>query len=97
MKTEIPTFDIADYLDSEEIVAAYLNEIIQENDVELLLSALGDISRAKGMSEVAKSANLGRESLYKSLKKGANPRFTTVLKVLNALGVQLTISPKQLA
>ena len=81
-------FDAARYLDSEEAIAEYMTAVLEAEDPDLLLLALGDVARAKGMAQVAKDAGLGRESLYKALTPGAKPRFDTVLKVAKALGVK---------
>ena len=86
--------DIAEYLDSEEMVAEYLNLICQENDPALLLRAIGHVARSKGMAKIAKTSGLGRESLYKALDEKAHPRFETVFKVLAALGIQMHLVPK---
>ena len=83
-------FDAARYLDDDEAVAEYMTAVLETNDSDLLLLALGDVARAKGMAQVAKDAGLGRESLYKALTPGAKPRFDTVLKVARALGVKFT-------
>lgn len=90
---DLPTFDAADYLDSEEVITAYLNAILEENDPALLASALGDIAKARGIAQIAKEAGLGRESLYKALREGASPRFDTINRVLKALGVKLVAVP----
>ena len=82
--------DAARYLDSEEAIAEYMTAVLETEDPDLLLLALGDVARAKGMAQVAKDAGLGRESLYKALTPGAKPRFDTVLKVARALGVKFT-------
>ena len=89
---DLPSFDAADYLDSEEAIAAYLNAIMEENDDALLASALGDIAKARGMTQIAKDAGIGRESLYKALREGANPRYDTIAKVIQALGLKLTVT-----
>ncbi len=86
-------FDAARYLDSDEAVAEYMAAVLETEDPDLLLLALGDVARAKGMAQVAKDAGLGRESLYKALTPGAKPRFDTVMKVARALGVKLTAQP----
>jgi probable addiction module antidote protein len=86
-------FDAARYLDSDEAVAEYMAAVLETEDPDLLLLALGDVARAKGMAQVAKDAGLGRESLYKALTPGAKPRFDTVVKVARALGVRLTAQP----
>ena len=87
-------FDAADYLDSEEAITAYLHAILEENDDALLARALGDIAKARGMTQIAKDAGIGRESLYKALRGGASPRFDTINRVLGALGVKLVAVPK---
>jgi probable addiction module antidote protein len=87
---KLVAFDAARYLDSDEAVAEYMSAVLEANDPDLLLLALGDVARAKGMAQVAKEAGLGRESLYKALTPGAKPRFDTILKVARALGVKFT-------
>ena len=86
---DLPEFDAAPYLSSDEAVAAYLTDILEANDPALLASALGDIARARGMSEIAKAAGLTREALYKALRPDAQPRFDTISRVCTALGVRL--------
>jgi probable addiction module antidote protein len=83
-------FDAAEYLDSPEAIAAYLTDALATNDQAQISQALGTAARAAGMSNIAKTAKLGRESLYKALASNGNPSFGTVLKVLSALGVRLT-------
>lgn len=92
--SDLPSFDAANYLDSEEAITAYLNAILEENDDALLAEALGDIAKAKGMTQIARDAGIGRESLYKALRSGASPRFDTINRVLGALGVKLVAMPK---
>ncbi len=82
-------FDAAPYLDSEEAIAAYLTDILTVNDPALLATALGDIARARGMSEIAKASGITREALYKALRADAQPRFDTINRVCAALGVKL--------
>lgn len=89
MKTEVSKFDIAEYLDNEELIAAYLSEAIAEGDNEFLLNAIGNIAKARGMKKIAEDSGLGRESLYKAFAPGAKPRFETIVKVLKALGINL--------
>ncbi|TXL64826.1 addiction module antidote protein [Zeimonas arvi] len=84
------SFDAARYLDDDAAIAEYLTAALEADDPDLLLLALGDVARAKGMAQVAKDAGLGRESLYKALTPGAKPRFDTVLKVARALGLKFT-------
>jgi probable addiction module antidote protein len=86
-------FDAARYLDDDEAIAEYMTAVLETNDPDLLLLALSDVARAKGMAQVAKDAGLGRESLYKALSPGAKPRFETVMKVARALGVKFTAQP----
>ena len=86
-------FDAARYLSDDAAVAEYMTAVLETNDADLLLLALGDVARGRGMAQVAKDAGLGRESLYKALAPGAKPRFDTVLKVARALGVKLTAQP----
>ena len=89
-KAKTLPFDAARYLTDDAAIAEYMTAVLETDDPDLLLLALGDVARAKGMAQVAKDAGLGRESLYKALAPGAKPRFDTVLKVARALGVRLT-------
>ena len=89
-KNKLVPFDAARYLTDDAAIAEYMNAVLETGDTDLLLLALGDVARARGMAQVAKDAGLGRESLYKALTPGAKPRFDTVVKVANALGVRLT-------
>jgi probable addiction module antidote protein len=86
-------FDAAHYLTDEASIAAYLDAVLESDDPDLLLLALGDVARARGMTDVARKSGLGRESLYKALTPGAQPRLPTVMKVLNALGLRLRVQP----
>ena len=86
---DLPEFDAAPYLGSETAIAAYLTEILNANDPALLAAALGDIARARGMSEIAKASGITREALYKALRPDAQPRFDTISRVCTALGVRL--------
>ena len=90
---DLPEFDAAEYLNSEEDIAAYLTTVIEENDPALLAASLGDIARARGMSQVAKDAGIAREALYKALRPGSEPRFETISRVCAALGVRLVAQP----
>ncbi len=91
MNNDLTTFDIAKYLDSDEVIAEYLSQILEDGDLDELLAAIGDIAKAKGMSQIAKKTGLGRESLYKTFNAGANPKFDTIIKVLNSFGVRLQV------
>jgi probable addiction module antidote protein len=90
---DLPDFDAARYLDNEVTNAAYLTDILEANDAGLLAAALGDIARARGMTEIAKSAGITREALYKALRPDSAPRFDTVTRVCAALGVRLVAQP----
>jgi probable addiction module antidote protein len=87
---DLPEFDITEHLDSDEAIAEYLTVVLEDNDPALLAAALGDIARARGMTEIAKASGLTREALYKALRPTASPRFDTIAKVCKALGVKLT-------
>jgi probable addiction module antidote protein len=86
-------FDAADYLDSEEVIAEYLNVALASEHPDLFLQAIADVAKARGMAQLAKDTGLGRESLYKALAPGAKPRYDTVLKLIRALGVELQMTP----
>ena len=92
MALKTTKFDPADYLDSEKARATYLSEALATDDPAFIADALGVVARAKGMTAVAKSAKVSRESLYRSLKSNGNPEFGTILKVFGALGLKLTVS-----
>ncbi|NOX67078.1 MAG: putative addiction module antidote protein [Chlorobi bacterium] len=89
MKNKITRFDATDYLDSEEMIAEYLNAVIEDDDLSLLIAAIGDVAKAKGIKQIAELSGLGRESLYKALVPGAKPRFETIFKILKSLGVSM--------
>ncbi|WP_346799105.1 putative addiction module antidote protein [Halomonas sp. Bachu 37] len=86
-------YDTADYLQTEKDVVAYLEAVMEENDSALLATALGDIARARNMSQLAKEVGMSREGLYKALSGEGNPAFSTISKVANALGLRLTVEP----
>ena len=88
-KTLTRPWDAAEHLETEEDIVAYLEAALESGDAPLVAAALGDIARAKGMTEIAREAGLGRESLYKALSPEGNPEFATVLKVVRALGLKL--------
>ena len=87
-------FDITEYLDSEEAMAEYLSQVLEDGDNEEFLRAIGHIAKAKGMAQIAKDTGLGRESLYKAFRPNAKPRFDTVMKVIDALKIQLNARPQ---
>lgn len=86
-------FDASDYLDNEEIIAEYLTAALEDENPDVFLAALADVAKARGISKVAQSTGLGRESLYKALSPGAKPRYDTILKILHGLGVKIAITP----
>ena len=86
---DLPEFDMAEHLDSDQAIAEYLTIVMEENDPGELTHALGVIARARGMSEVARAAGLTREALYKALRPNSQPRFDTIARVCTALGVKL--------
>ena len=94
-KEPLHTFDAARFLKNEEEMAAYLEACLEEapDDAAYLADALGSIARARSMAQLAKDTGLGRESLYKALSSQGNPSLATVMKVIKALGLQLSIQP----
>ena len=93
-KVAFSKFDVADYLDNEEVIAEYLSAAAQDDNSDVLLKALSDVAKARGMAQVAKDAGLGRESLYKALAPGAKPRFETIAAVMKALKVKIEVVAK---
>ncbi|ACX82411.1 Predicted transcriptional regulator [Aggregatibacter actinomycetemcomitans] len=93
MGEQLKDFDPAEYLSTEEDIQLYLNEVLQENNIELILSALGDIARTRNMSQIARETGMSREGLYKALSGTGNPTFATVIKVMKALNLQLQVQP----
>jgi probable addiction module antidote protein len=94
-RTKTVPYEVAEQLRTPEEMAAYLDAWLEEapEDVAGITRALGDIARAKGMSQVARDAGLSRESLYKALSEDGNPSFATVLKVARALGLKFHAQP----
>lgn len=92
-KMETSKFDIADYLDSNEMIAEYLNTVLEEGDSADVINAIGHIAKAIGMTKIAEETGLSRPSLYKALSDGAKPQFASILKVLKAIGGQIQVSP----
>ncbi len=97
VKTEIKTtkWDILDYLDTEEAIAAFLEAALEENDTEFFLKSLGEVAKARGINDMAKQMNVSRESLYKSLSGKRNPSIKTIFKALSALGLKISIVPQR--
>jgi len=91
--SDLPEFDMAKQLTSEEDIAAYVTMVIEEGDSSELAHALGVAARARGMSEIAQAAGITREALYKALRPNAQPRFDTINRVCTALGVRLVAQP----
>ena len=92
-KTKTLPWDPAEHLETQEDMAAYLEAALEEGDPSLVSAALGDIARAKGMTQLARETGLGRESLYKALSPSGNPELATILKVIDALGLRLHAVP----
>ena len=93
MAVKLTEFDASAYLDSEEVIAEYLSAALEDPNPDVFLAAVGNVAKARGMSNIARSAGLGRESLYKALSPGSKPRYDTILKVLHGLGVRLAVNP----
>lgn len=90
---ETSKFDIADYLDSNEMIAEYLNAVLAEGNDTEIVAAIGHIAKAIGMTKIAEETGMSRPSLYKALSEGAKPQFSTIMKVLKAVGGQIHINP----
>lgn len=91
MMIKIREFDASRYLDNEETIAEYLAASLEDPDPDAFLTALGDIAKARGMTQLARETGLGRESLYKTFRPGKKPQFDTVLKITKALGIQFSV------
>ena len=90
---DLPDFDMANQLKSEEDIAAYVTMVIEDGDAAELAHALGVVAKARGMSQIAQASGITREALYKALKPNAKPRFDTINRVCAALGVRLVAKP----
>ena len=86
---DLPNFDITELLQTDEDIAEYLTVVIEDGDPAMLAVTLGDIARARGMTQIAKDSGITREALYRALRAGASPRFDTIARVCKALGVRL--------
>jgi probable addiction module antidote protein len=89
---KLKAFDPSAFLDDDEVIAEYLTAALEDSNPDVFLSAVGQVAKARGISAIAETTGLGRESLYKALTPGAKPRYDTVLKVLQSLGVKLTVT-----
>jgi len=87
----VSKFDIADYLDNKEMIAEYLNTVLEEGDNDDIIIAIGHIAKAIGMTKIAEETGLSRTSLYKALSEDSKPQFETIMKVLKAIGGQLQV------
>lgn len=94
MTIETTRWDITQFLDNDQAIAAYLEAVFEEGDAEEIRSAIGHVARARGMGELAEAAGISRAGLYKALGEGGNPSFATIAALLDALGVRLAVLPK---
>ena len=93
MKTRLYDWNVTDALKTPEARAAYIEAAIEENDPDFLTVALGDVAKAEGMTKVARKAKVTRENLYRAFAPGGNPTMATVMRVLDALGLRISVSP----
>jgi probable addiction module antidote protein len=93
MKTRTTRFNAAEYLDNEERQIAYITAALETGDADFVRDALGIVARARGMGEIARGAGLNRESLYRALGETGNPEFSTIMRVLRAMGLTLSARP----
>lgn len=94
MATKTAPFDVAKYLDDPETIAAFLTDALETGNPAYINRALGDIARAKGMTEIAKETGVKREALYRALSETGNPQFTTIMQVVKAMGLRLSVVPQ---
>lgn len=90
---QLTKFDVIDYLQDEQAIADYLAVMLEENDMGAFLEALGTVAKARSMVQIAQQTGLNRESLYKALNTDGSPKFDTIAKVIQALGLRLTVQP----
>ena len=95
MAVKTKRWDPAEHLDSDEAIVAYVDAALADGDPSLVAAVLGDVARARGMSQIARETGLSRECLYKALNVDGNPEFGTVMRVIKALGLRLTASPAE--
>jgi probable addiction module antidote protein len=93
MPEETTRFDIQDHLRTPEDQVAFVEAVLEDGDADLIATALGDIARARGVTEFAREAGLSRETIYKALRKGGNPTLDTVTRCVRALGLRLALQP----
>jgi probable addiction module antidote protein len=93
MTLKTTKWDVAEFLDSEERIALFLDAVFEEGDPSLIAAALGDVARARGMTQMAKDTGISREALYRALSKEGHPEFNTILKVMKAFGLRLSPVP----
>jgi probable addiction module antidote protein len=91
-KLKAKRFDTSAFLDDDEVVAEYLTAALEDPNPDVFLTAIGQVAKARGMGVIAEGAGLGRESLYKALTPGAKPRYDTILKVLQSLGIKVSLT-----
>ncbi len=96
-KPKLKKWDVVEHLKTPEDMQHYLDACMEEGDPVLIAAALGDIARARGMTQLARDTGLAREALYRSLSGQGNPEFSTILKVVDSLGLRLQVAPKQAA
>lgn len=95
MPDELKVWDASEHLNSEDVIFAYMNAAMEDGDPALFTAALGDVARARGMTEIARKAGVSRESLYRALSNEGNPEFATILKVMNAMGLRMSVAPAE--
>lgn len=95
MALKTSKWDVTQHLDTEEKIALFLEAVFEEGDPATIAAAIGDVARARGMSQIAKDAGLSRENLYRALSADGNPEFSTVMKVIKAMGFDLSVTPHQ--
>jgi probable addiction module antidote protein len=97
MTSKTKAWDVTEHLDTPEAIAAYLEAAFEDGDPALISAAIGDVARARGMTELARETGLSRESLYRALSEEGNPSFGTVLKILQTFGIRLEAKPTETA
>lgn len=95
MKTKLKNFDVVDFLNTDEEMQEYLNAALEEGDPKFLFIALGDIARAKNISQLSRETGISREGIYKALSGEGNPSFNTIFKIIQALGLQIQVSSQK--